>query len=153
MEQAIKEYVAYKIDGKTERQLVSDAQNLLSSEPPPSWAKALAFLSPSEILDAYSILDDELTKLGVLPDSNDLRLAVRCELEREADKISKLGEENEDLKNLKRITQLLKLLPTYEFNNLTIPIVEYPYPPSGIVGTTKLAKYLMNNLELLVPNE
>lgn len=152
-QQAIQEYIAFKIDGKTEIQLISDAQDQLSMEIPPSWIEKLAFLSHEEMSCAYSVLEAELFKLGLLPDSNELRLGVRRELEIETGSLAVLGEEQKSSEKFSRIKQLLKLLPTYEFNDLTIPIVEYPYPPSGIVNYSNLAKYLMRELDRLVPCE
>jgi hypothetical protein len=47
MRRAINEFVAYRVDGKTERQLVSDAQDLLLEKPLPSWVERWRFSSLS----------------------------------------------------------------------------------------------------------
>jgi hypothetical protein len=148
---AIREFVACRVDGKTERQLVSDAQDLLLENPLPSWVEALALLRPEEILDAYGVLESELHKLGVLPDSDELRLAVRQEVTKEAAILAGLSTEREVERTCNRIGRLLKLLPSYQFDELTIPIVEYPYPPSGIGSPAQLAEYVMSKLDRLVP--
>jgi hypothetical protein len=152
IERGLREFVAYRVDGKTERQLVSDAQDLLLEDPVPSWAEALALLSPKQILGAYGVLDNELRKLGAVPDSKELRLIVRQEVEKDAAILAGLSNEKEVERTRSRIRRLLELLPTYRFDNVTIPIVEYPYPPSGIESPSQLAQYVMSNLDRLVPH-
>ena len=97
------------------------------------------------------MLDRELCKLGVLPDPRELRLVVPQEVTREAAVLAGLKTDKEVERSRSRINRLLKLLPTYRFDESTIPIAEFPDPP--VESPAERAAYVTSKLDRLVPYE
>src|SRR5262245_449405 len=134
----------------TNRDLISSAQDRLADVDVPTWVKDLALLRPHEILDAHGLLEGYLTREGILPDSRLLREEIRSAVLEWADQTAKSGVV-ETIEVVPTVVELFRLCPGYQLSAVSIPVEEFPYPPSNVLNATDLAKYLKDNINELVP--
>jgi hypothetical protein len=140
-------YLELKMGDISRDLAISRAQDLLGNEPVPEWVRDIAFLSNQEALAVCDILEGRLVEQGVLPDSKSWRLALKAAILHETEQLQRDPSETTTARMLARIEKLLRLAPSYEFNSVTIPIVEYPYPPSGVVSIVQLKEYIRQNID------
>lgn len=117
--------------------------------PPPDWALALASLRPEELLDARDLIEQRLRTAGVLPDSHLLRAAIKARALALA-----AGYENLDVPALEdlawRLYALFMLCPGYMFGDLSIPLVEFPYPPCDVYDGAAFRAYLDAHIDAIL---
>lgn len=148
--EAIESYIDLKAGLLSQRALVSLCQDHLAENSPPSWVEAIALLGPGEVLDAERTLESHLQELRLLPDSAALRDAIRRRVSSWAQRTANDGEV-EMSGYVPAVVRLLHLCPGYEFNDVSIPVEEFPYPPSTVQSAEDLARYIQAHLEELVP--
>jgi len=147
---ALRAYLDVALNSLSNAGLVDRATDLLAEEPTPDWAMELAVLGPEEILDAHHSLETYLVRLGVLPDSGALRLAIRERLLALASSLETTSQERADAV-VAKIEALFHVMPGYCMTEQYIPIVESPYPLSHISDPASLAAYIRSNVAKLVP--
>lgn len=146
---AIEAYIDLCLDRLTNRGLMRIAEKLLADDSTPEWAQEIACLYPDQVLAAKGTLAGGLLKERILPDSPALRECIR-------DRVLEITEgmltlDDKTLKAAVREIELhLKLLPNYEFGSLSIPIVEFPYPPSDVTSAAELATYIRRHVDEIV---
>jgi hypothetical protein len=127
-------------------QTVSRAQDSLMENPVQPWVKAIAYLDKREYMDVPESLKRCLFEERILPDSLPWREVIKAAVLREAEKLSKHADDPSVDKTRERIERLLNLSPSYTFNDLAIPIVEYPYPACAVQSVEELKKYVLKHI-------
>ena len=146
----IRAYLEVRTGRLSNRALVSRAQDRLAEHDPPAWVSELAFLGPDEVLQAHDVLERQLYRSGVLPDSEALRVEIRTALTRWADRVATSGVVESD-GVAPTAVRLLRLVPGYFLSDVSVPIEEFPYPRSPVRSAADLATYIHQNLFELVP--
>lgn len=147
----IRVYLDCKLGVLSNHGLIRYAQGRLAETCLPDWVLDLAIVDASHVLDAQAVLQRQLFNHRVLPDSELLRSEIRARVLRWCEHVAETGvvESNGIVPS---VVQLLKLCPTYDpYRAVLIPIVEYPYPPSGIQDPKGLASYVVTRLNDLIP--
>ncbi|MBL9085452.1 MAG: hypothetical protein JNK76_26845 [Planctomycetales bacterium] len=147
----VRVYLNCRLGTLSNRGLIRYAQERLAERNPPGWVVDLAVLDSANVLDAQSMLQDWLIQCGVLPDSEFLRSELRSAVSLWCKRTAETGVVELD-EVTPSIVRLLRLCPDYNFNAVSIPIEEYPYPPSGVESPTSLARYVLTRLDELIPN-
>lgn len=146
----IRIYLDCMLGSLSNRGLIHYAQERLAEPSPPGWVVDLAVLDSEHVLDAQGMLQEWLIKCGVLPDSELFRSEIRCAVSLWCKRVAETGVvELDDV--IPSVVRLLRLCPAYKFNAVSIPIEEYPYPPSGIENPRSLAVYVLTRLNELIP--
>jgi hypothetical protein len=150
LQEPISAYLNVRRGLLTNRDLISSARDRLGDAVVPAWVKELAFLRPHEVLEARGVLEGHLLREGILPDSRPLREQIRKEVLGWAEQTAKSGvvEMNAVVPT---VVDLFRLCPGYQLSSVSIPVVEFPYPPSNVQNAAELARYLKDNIDELVP--
>src|SRR5262249_12558681 len=82
------------------------------------WIQELAFLGPAEVLDAHHVLEKQLFRARVLPDSEALRSEIRAAISRWVERVEASG--------------------IVESDGLTPTVVRLPSPLSGLCAQRRL---------------
>lgn len=142
-------YLDLCLGWKSLRDIVDGAIDLLAEDPTPDWTLALASLRPDELLDARDLIEQRLRAAGVLPDSPMLRAAIKTRALALAD-----GCENLDVPALEdlawRLYALFMLCPGYMFGDLSIPLVEFPYPPCDVYDGATFRAHLDAHIDAIL---
>ena len=147
----IRAFLDVQLGRLSNRALVSSAQDRLAEPDPPAWISELACLIyPTEVLDAHHILERQLFRSGVLPDSEALRSEIRLAVAQWAERVAGSGVVELLDGVTPTVVRLLHLCPGYEFSSVSIPIEEFPYA-SEVRTAEELARYILSHLEELVP--
>ena len=142
----IRAFVAVRVGRLSNRRLVSDAQDRLAEANPPAWFQELAFLGPAEIPDAHHVLEKQLYRSRVLPDSEALRSEIRAAIAEWTDRVTESGVADVD-----KVVRPLHLCPGYALRDVSVPIEEFPYPACTVRTVRDLVVYLRARLDELVP--
>ena len=51
---------------------------------------------------------------------------------------------------IRKVELLFQLLPDYELSSASIPVVEFPYPPSRVATLGELKLYLVENIDRIL---
>jgi hypothetical protein len=145
----IRAYLEVRTGRLSNRALVSRTQDRLAELDPPAWISELAFLGPEEVLSAHDVLERQLYRSGLLPDSEALREEIRMALARWADRVAESGVVESDGVTPTAV-RLLHLVPGYFPSDVSVPIEEFPYA-STVRSATDLAAYMHRHLFELVP--
>jgi len=146
---AIDAYIDLCLDRLTNRGLMRIAEKLLTDDSAPEWAQQIASIHPDQVLAAKGMLVGNLLKQRILPDSRPLRECIRDRVLKITDGIIALDDKVLG-PTVREIELHLKLLPNYEFNALSMPIVEYPYSPSNVTSAAELADYIRQHVDEIV---
>jgi hypothetical protein len=140
-------YIGLKTGRLTSASVVELAASIVAiEEPTPDWALKIACSSLAEV---EQLLTSQLYKSGVLPAGQEFRIALKDVVMAEADNLHEASAEKATA-TTRRIEILFQLLPDYEFNDTSIPIVEFPYPPSRIGTPKELKNYLVDHIDRIL---
>jgi hypothetical protein len=146
----IRAFLDVRIGHLSNSALVSSAQDRLAEPDPPAWISELACLDPTEVFDAHHVLERQLLRSNVLPDSEPLRSEIRSAVAQWAERVAGSGVVESDGVT-PTVVRLLHLCPGYALSDVSIPIEEFPYPASEVRTAEELAQYILSHLEELVP--
>jgi hypothetical protein len=147
----VRVYLDCMLGNLSNRGLIQYAQERLAEPSPPGWVVDLAVLDSKRVLEAQGTLQKSLFESGVLPDSALLRSEIRGAVTNWCKRVAETGVVELD-GVIPSVIRLLRLSTTYRFNEVSIPIVEFPYPPSGIENPKGLADYILMRLDELIPS-
>ena len=105
-----------------------------------------AHLGPAEVLDAHHVLEKQLYRSRVLPDSEALCSELRAAMAEWADRVVESGVADVD-----KVVRLLHLCPGYALRDVSVPIEEFPYPACTVRTVRDLVVYIRAHLDELVP--
>lgn len=142
-------YLDLRLGWKSLRDIVDGAIDLLAEDPAADWAFALASLRPNELLDARDLMEQRLRAAGVLPDSQILRAAIKSRARALA-----AGCEELDTPALEALARRLEaqfmLCPDYVLGDLSIPLVEFPYPPCDVYDGATFRAHLDAHIDAIL---
>jgi len=137
---ALRWYLQSAAGRRSDRDLVSAAQDCLAGDDVPAWVTEIALLDPQSADRAHALLAKHLHDQDLLPSSRRLRQAIAALILDLADEIEALPLAAVD-KPLRQLRRLLSMLDTYMCDS-QIPIVEYPYPPHVFTVPKTIAAYI-----------